>query len=97
MSDAQTAPWDAAEFLGTEEQVQDYAELIAADGDISEMRNAVATLARALGMTEIARRAGLQRRELYAALWGEEDATPETIALALRSLAEAPSQAADAA
>jgi probable addiction module antidote protein len=63
-----TVPFDAAEFLGHEE---DQAELLAdafASGDAGYIANALGVVARAKGMTQVAKDAGVTREALYRAL-----------------------------
>jgi probable addiction module antidote protein len=68
-----TVPFDAAEFLGAGE---DQAELLAdafASGDAGYIANALGVVARAKGMTEVARKAGVTREALYRALSAKGD------------------------
>jgi len=63
-----TLPWDAAEHLETEEDMAAYLEAALEDGDSSLVAAALGDIARAKGMTEIARETGLGRESLYKAL-----------------------------
>lgn len=63
-----TTPFDAAEFLDTEEAQAAYLADMMEAGDPALIAQAIGTVARARGMTEIARKAGLGRESLYKAL-----------------------------
>lgn len=77
MSDikSKTLPWDAAEYLETKEDMAAYLEAAIEEGDASLVAAALGDIARAIGMTEIARKAGLGRASLYKAL--SPDGNPE--------------------
>lgn len=65
-----TTPWDSAEYLKTEEDMALYLEAMIeeSDGDPAAIALALGNIARAKGMTEIARKTGLARESLYRAL-----------------------------
>ena len=63
-----TRPWDAAEYLHTQEDMVAYLEAAFAEGDAVLIAAALGDIARAKGMTDVARRAGLGRESLYKAL-----------------------------
>jgi probable addiction module antidote protein len=81
-----TRRWDAADMLETKEDIAAYLDAVLADGDPDLMKKALGDVARAKGMTEIARAAGLGRANLYKAL--SPDGNPEfaTVAKVLRAL-----------
>lgn len=60
--------FDMAEQLRNEEDVVAYLSLVLADGDTDELIRALGHVAKARGMTNIARKAGLGRESLYKAL-----------------------------
>ncbi len=63
-----TRPWDAAEHLETEEDMAAYLDAALADGDATLVVAALGDIARAKGMSQIAREAGLgQRKPLQGA------------------------------
>lgn len=68
MAKTQTRPWDAADYLETEEDVVAYLEAAFDDGDPGLIAAALGDIARAKGMTKIAMEAGLGRESLYKAL-----------------------------
>ena len=63
-----TTKFDAAEYLDTTERQAEYISAALETGDAAFVRDAVGIVARARGMTEIARAAGLNRESLYKAL-----------------------------
>jgi probable addiction module antidote protein len=63
-----TTPWDPAEHLQTEEEMAAYLEAALEEGDPALVAAALGDIARAKGMTQIAREAGLGRESLYKAL-----------------------------
>ena len=69
--------WDSAEFLKTEEDMQLYLQscLEEDEGDGRLVRAALGDIARARGMTQLARDTGLAREGLYKAL--SVDGNPE--------------------
>ncbi len=64
----ETRPWDVVEHLETAEDMAAYLEAALEDGDIAVVVAAVGDIARAKGMAQIARDAGLGRESLYKAL-----------------------------
>lgn len=81
-----TKPFDVAEHLETDEDIREFLAGIIEEGDASDYIHALNTVARAKGMTEIAKKAGLTRASLYKAL--AEGANPrfETINKVTRAL-----------
>jgi probable addiction module antidote protein len=69
----ETSPWDTAEFLDTPERVAAYLKLIFDEGDPEEIKHALGVVARAKGMTAVARETGLSREALYKALQADGD------------------------
>ena len=70
-----TAPYDSADYLKTPEDVAAYLEAAFEDGDAALITHALGVVARAEGMTEVAKQAGLTRASLYKAL--SADGRPE--------------------
>lgn len=70
-----TRPWDAAKHLKTPADMAAYLEAALEDGDPAVVAAALGDIARAKGMTEVARDAGLGRESLYKAL--SPDGNPE--------------------
>ncbi len=63
-----TSRFDIAEYLDTEESVVDFLKEVAETGDSSDFIHALGIAARARGMTDIARDAGVTRASLYKSL-----------------------------
>jgi probable addiction module antidote protein len=68
MSKIKTKVWDPAQHLETEEDMAAYLEVALEDGDPSLVAAALGDIARAKGMTQLARDTGLGRESLYKAL-----------------------------
>ncbi len=66
-----TKPYDTAEYLTTEEEMAAYLEAALAEGEPSLVVEALGMIARARGMTQLARDTGLRRESLYKALSAE--------------------------
>ncbi|MDD3927372.1 MAG: putative addiction module antidote protein [bacterium] len=83
-----TSKYDVAEHLRTPEEMAAYLEacLEEADGDAAFVAKAIGDIARAKGMTQVARDAGLSRESLYKALSGERSPGFDTILKVLQAL-----------
>jgi probable addiction module antidote protein len=68
MSKTVTSPWDPADHLKTEDDMVAYLEAALEEGDATLVASALGDIARAKGMSYIAREAGLGRESLYKAL-----------------------------
>jgi probable addiction module antidote protein len=75
MAKTKTRSWDVAQYLGSEEDMAAYLEAALEDDDPSLLAAALGDIARAKGMSEIARESGLGRESLYKAL--SQDGNPE--------------------
>ncbi len=81
MTKIATTRYDVAEHLRTQEEMAAYLEacLEEANGDASFIAKALGDIARAKGMSQVARDAGLSRESLYKALSGERSPSFDTI------------------
>ena len=61
-------PFDLAEYLDNPETVAAYVSQVLADGDVEEVKRAIGYVAKARGMTQVAKDAGIGRVALYKAL-----------------------------
>ena len=88
MSKTRTTRYDVAEHLRTPEEMAAYLEacLEASNGDASFIAKALGDIARAKGMTRVARDAGLSRESLYKALSGDRIPSFDTILKVIRAL-----------
>ena len=86
--------FDMAEHLKTDEDVANYLTLALQEDDPSEVTHALGIIARARGMTEVAKISGLTREALYKALRPNSQPRFDTIcrvcnALGVRLVAQA--------
>lgn len=68
MAKTKTFPWDPAEHLETEADMAAYLEAALEEGEPALAAAALGDIARAKGMTQLARDTGLGRESLYKAL-----------------------------
>ena len=64
MSKTETRPWDIVDSLTDEDRIAAYLEAVLEDGDPELVAAALGDIARAKGMTDMARRTGLGRQSL---------------------------------
>jgi probable addiction module antidote protein len=88
MMHTKTAPYDVAEFLETPEEMAAYLEacIEESEGDAAFIAKALGDIARAKGMTQIARDTGLSRESLYKALSGDRSPSFDTILKVISAL-----------
>ncbi len=86
MDKVHTTRWDAAEHIRDDDDVAAYVEAAFEDGDPRVIAAALGDIARAKGMTSVARDAGMGRESLYKSL--SRDGNPEfaTIMKVMRAL-----------
>jgi probable addiction module antidote protein len=96
MRKTKTTRYDVADHLRTPKEMAAYLEacLDEAEGDAAFIAKALGDIARARGMTQVARDTGLSRESLYKALSGERSPDFDTVlkvvnALGIRLHAEA--------
>lgn len=81
-----TLPFDAAEYLDTPEAQAELLTDALESGDASYVANALGIIARARGMTEVSREAGVTREALYKSLSTEGDPRLSTLLGVMRAL-----------
>jgi probable addiction module antidote protein len=81
-----TRTWDPARHLTTDAEIMAYLEAALEDGDAAVIAAALGDVARARGMTDVARRAGLGRESLYKALSPGGNPELSTILRVLKAL-----------
>ena len=86
MSKIKTRPFDMANYLGSEEEITEYLRQVLEDGDPCELAAALGDVARARGMTQLARDTGLSRESLYKSLSGERAPSSDTLLKVIRAL-----------
>jgi len=88
MNKVKTRPWDSAEHLKTKDDIAEYFEACLQEGgdDPAFIAHALGVIARARGMSEVARDAGVSREGLYKALSGEGNPSFDTILRVITAL-----------
>lgn len=86
MKIADLPEFDLAQYLDDEKAVADYLNLVIEEGDMAELAHALGTIARARGMTQLARDTGLTREALYKALRPDSQPRFDTITRVCRAL-----------
>jgi probable addiction module antidote protein len=72
--------FDMAEHLDSDQAIAEYLTIVLEENDSAELAHALGTIARARGMTEVARASGLSREALYKALRPSAQPRFDTIA-----------------
>jgi probable addiction module antidote protein len=88
MPKTQTRKYDVAEHLRTPEEMALYLDacIEESDGDAAFIAKALGDIARAQGMSEVAKKAGLSRESLYKALSGDRNPDFSTVLKVSRAL-----------
>ena len=79
MTTLKTQPFDMANHLRNEEETAEYLRQVLQDNDPAELAGALGDIARARGMTQLARDTGLSRESLYKSLSGERAPSSDTL------------------
>lgn len=80
------APFEIADYLDNEEVIAEYLSAAAQDKDSDVLLKALSDVAKARGMAQVAKDAGLGRESLYKALRHGSKPRFETIAAVMRAL-----------
>lgn len=88
MTKTRTSEFDVSEHLRTDEEIEAYLEACFEDpeADAAFIAKALGDIARAKGMTQVARDAGMSRESLYKSLSGERAPEFDTILKVTRAL-----------
>ena len=88
MNKTSTTRYDVAEHLRTPEEMAAYLEACfeESNGDAAFIAKALGDIARAKGMSQVARNAGLSRESLYKALSGDRTPGFDTILKVVKAL-----------
>ncbi|QWD68605.1 putative addiction module antidote protein [Polynucleobacter sp. VK25] len=78
--------FDAVDYLKTEKDIAAYLSAVLEDGDPALFVAAIGDIARAKGMTEIAKKSGVTRESLYRALKVEARPRFETVTRVIQAL-----------
>lgn len=82
----ETIPFDAARYLDSAEAQLDLINDAFATGDAASIGHALGVVARARGMTQVAREAGVTREALYRALSADGDPRLSTLLGVMKAL-----------
>jgi probable addiction module antidote protein len=86
MNKNKTRPFDVANYLNDEEDVVEYLRQVLEEGDPVELGAALGAIARARGMSQLARDTGLSRESLYKSLSGERAPNSDTLFRVMKAL-----------
>ena len=86
MKSLKTRPFDPAKYLDNDEAIADYLTDALESGDLAFVSDALGVVARARGMSDVARTAGMSRESLYRALSAEGNPKFETVLRVMRAL-----------
>jgi probable addiction module antidote protein len=78
--------FDMADYLDNDAAVAEYLSQVLTDGDDSELAQALGHIAKARGMTRIAKDAGIGRESLYKALRADAHPRFDTISRVCKAL-----------
>ena len=81
-----TSPFDSADYLVNDKTIAEYLSATLEDGDPERFLDALKTVARARGMTQLAKDSGLGRESLYKALAPGAKPRYDTILKVVRAL-----------
>lgn len=81
-----TRPFDMANYLRSEEEIAEYLRQVLEDNDPAELAAALGHVARARGMTQLAKETGLSRESLYKSLSGERAPSSDTLFKVIRAM-----------
>lgn len=82
----ETRPFDIQNYLATPEDRAAYLDAILEDGDPSLIAAGLGEIAKAVGVSEFARKSGLSREAIYKGLAPGGNPTLETLAKATKAL-----------
>lgn len=81
-----TTPYDSAEFLESEEAIEEYIAGAFETGDPAFIARCLGTIARARNLSQLSRDTGMSRAALYKALSGEGNPEFSTILKVMEAL-----------
>lgn len=86
MTKTKTRPFDMQNYLNSEQDIEVYLQVVLEDGDPALLAAALGDIARARGMTQLARDTGLSRESLYKSLSGERAPSSDTLFKVMHAL-----------
>ena len=84
--DAKLSTFDVAEYLDNDDVIAAYLTTALESGDAQEIASSLGDIARAYGMTQLARKTGLTRSSLYKSLDANGHPKFETILAVMKGL-----------
>ena len=81
-----TRKWDASEHLNSPEMIEAYLNVSFEDGDTDQILKAIGNVAKAKGMSDIAKQTNLGRQNLYKALFADSSPKFDTIKKVVEAL-----------
>lgn len=81
-----TTAFDSADYLGSPEAIEAYLEDALESGHVALIAHALGVVARARGMTQLARQTGLSRESLYRTLSAEGNPELGTVLKVMQTL-----------
>jgi probable addiction module antidote protein len=82
----ETTAYDSADYLDSPEEIAAYIEAAFEDGDPALITHALGVVARAKGMSQLAKDAGVTREALYKALTADGDPKLSTFVGVMKAL-----------
>ena len=82
----ETTLFDPTELLTSDEAIQEYLEIAFEDGDTKDIAIALGNIAKAKGMTKVAKEAGVTREALYKSLSENGDPKLSTLLGVMKAL-----------
>lgn len=86
MRKVKTRSFDMGHYLNDEEDVTAYLQAAVEDGDPALLAAALGDIAKARGMTQLAKDTGMSRESLYKSLLGERAPNSDTLFKVMRAL-----------
>ena len=86
MNKVTTRSFDMANYLHDDDAVAEYLRQVLEDGDPAELAAALGAIARARGMTQLAKDTGLSRESLYRSLSGERAPNSDTLFKVIKAM-----------
>ena len=77
--------FDVSQYLDSKEMIAEYLSQVLKDGDMNELLNAIGNIAKAKGMSQIAKDTGLGRESLYKTFSSDAKPRFETVMKVLDS------------
>ena len=86
MNKRKSRPFDMLNYLNSEQDIDMYLQVVMDDGDPALLAAALGDIARARGMTQLAKDTGLSRESLYKSLSGERAPSSDTLFKVIHAL-----------